>query len=358
MIRGVEWRLGTKRRFGRLRFQHFGDARQGAPGSCCARSDGFRSLVESVPGERLYVRTKHEIGMAFPGLKLVFLRGADGTSDHLKDVRWRAAIKILHADGNADHTGGAKRAGGARRNGRDEAAIGEASRADLDRSEEPRERAARTDRVNKIALRENDGLAGGQVGGDDGKRNAQLFKLSGLKDAMDQVGEPLIAGQAKAGWSPAGNIAKPELAARGNNALERSSAGIGRAKNAANAGPGDVRDGNAVLLEGLQHAEVRKSAREAPSESESDAPARLGLRGLRLGAMGLRSHAPMIPSGFALNDGWRVPKRQYGCTSMEIRHQGSQRDNERYFSASSVPPLYHCERRRQTRSSCCRGVHL
>jgi hypothetical protein len=101
----------------------------------------------------------------------------------------------------------------------------------------------------------------------------------------------------------------------------------------------------------LQHAEVGKSAREAASESESDAAGRLGHWRLRTGAMDLRSHAQMIACGFALNDGQRVLKRQYGCTSVETRGKNEAKNNRRYFPASLVPPLYHCERRRQGRSS-------
>jgi hypothetical protein len=173
------------RRFQGRRFQHFGETWQGAPGRGSTRSDGFLGSVESVPGERLYVGAKNEIGVAFPGLKLMLLGGTDGAGNDLKDVGWRAAVQVLDSDGDTENVGGAKQARRARRNGSDEAAVGKAPRADLERSEEAGESATGTNGVHEMALGEDDWLAGGEVSCDDRERNTQVFELSGMKDTRN-----------------------------------------------------------------------------------------------------------------------------------------------------------------------------
>ena len=48
--------------------------------------DGFVGAIEIVPSDRLNVGPKHEVRVAFPAFELVFLSGADGAGDDLKNV--------------------------------------------------------------------------------------------------------------------------------------------------------------------------------------------------------------------------------------------------------------------------------
>src|SRR5882724_184301 len=139
-------------------FQEFLDAREGPARGGRTGFDGFFGAVEIVPSQGLHIGAKYKVGVAFPNLELMFLRGADGAADHLKDVRWRAAVAVLQADGNANDRSGAQFTGRARWNRGDQTAIGQAPRADLHWFEQARKCAARADGIDEIPLRKNDRL--------------------------------------------------------------------------------------------------------------------------------------------------------------------------------------------------------
>ena len=73
----------------------------------------------------------------------------------------------------------------------------------------------------------------------------------------------MIAGEAQARNAPAGDIAKTDGTGSGKNAGQRGSAGVRGSEDAAHAGACNVRNGNVILLEDLQHAKVRETARES-----------------------------------------------------------------------------------------------
>lgn len=150
-----------------------------------ARSDGFFGAVEVVPSQRLHVRPKDEVGMAFPDFKLVLLRRAHGATYDLKNVRGCATVAVLHADGNPDYRGSAEVAGSARRDWRDQPAVRQAPRTDLDWFEQSGKSATRADGVGKIALREHNRLARAQIRGHHCKGNAEVFKVARIKNALD-----------------------------------------------------------------------------------------------------------------------------------------------------------------------------
>ena len=106
-------------------------------------------------------------------------------------------MAVLNADGNGDHAASAELPRGLRRNGRNQAAIGQTARADLDRFEKAGEGATRSDSVNQIALSKDHRFSGGKVCGHDGHRNEQVFEAARLEDALDEVAETVIAGEAQ-----------------------------------------------------------------------------------------------------------------------------------------------------------------
>src|SRR5580704_6627266 len=209
----------TLRRF-LLLPQELLDSRKRA--ASCGRScfDGFVGAIEIVPGDGFHLRAKNEIGVALPNLELMLLRGADGAADNLKNVCGSAQVTILDSDGYSKDRGCAKFACGARGDGGDEATVGQAARPDLHRLEQTREGAARADGVHQIPLRKDHRLPGGKVRGHRRKRNAQVFKLPGFENALDEFPKTMVAGEAETGHAPAGNIAKTQRAASGNDARQ------------------------------------------------------------------------------------------------------------------------------------------
>jgi hypothetical protein len=72
----------------------------------------------------------------------------------------------------------------------------------------------------------------------------------------------VIAGETQTGNAPAADVAKTNLAARGNDASQRRTAGIRCAKNAAHAGPSDVRNWYVIFFKDLQDAEMGETTRK------------------------------------------------------------------------------------------------
>jgi hypothetical protein len=243
-------------------FQEFFNARHGALCGHDAGFDRFVGAVEIVPRDRLNVGAKDEIGVALPAFELVFLGGADGARDNLKNVGGRAAVAVLNSNGDTQHELGAEFPGGLRRNRRYQRAIDQATSSNIDRLEQTWESAARANRFFEVAVSENDRLAIIKVGGNDRERDAQIFEILRVENAVDQIAEAMIAGEAEARNAPAADVAEFQCAAGGDDARQRSAARVGRAENAADACARDARNGYAILLEHLKNAEMREASRE------------------------------------------------------------------------------------------------
>src|ERR1700674_5864136 len=119
-------------------------------------------------------------------------------------------------------------------------------------------------------------------------------------------------------WRAACDGTEAQGAASGNDAGERSAAGVGRSENAADARACDRGDRNLVLLEDLQYAEMSEAASEATTQGEADSCPQGGCAwpGAQCGFVELR-HANRVSSLFFRAYGPGVLKKQYGCTAME-----------------------------------------
>lgn len=118
---------------------------------------------------------------------------------------------------------------------------------------------------------EDNRLAIIKVGGNDRERDAQVFEVLGVENAIDQIAKAMIAGEAEARNAPAADVAEFQRAAGSDDASQGSAAGVGRTENAADARAGDARNRNAMLLENLQHAEMCEAARKSTAQGDSDA---------------------------------------------------------------------------------------
>lgn len=252
-------------------FQEFFNARDGTLRDGGAGLDGLIGAIEVVPGDGVDVGPEHEVGVALPTFELMLLGGADRARNDLKDVGWCAAMAILNADRDAEDEFGAKLTSRLRGNRGDQATVNEAARSNIDRLEQTWESAARANGVFEVAVGEDDRLTIIKVSCDDRERDAQIFKMLGVENAIDQVAKAMVAGEAQARNAPAADVAEFEGAASRDDSRQRGAAGVGRAENAANAGARDARNGDVMLLENLKNAEMRKATRKSAAESDSDA---------------------------------------------------------------------------------------
>jgi hypothetical protein len=301
-------------------FEHLLDARKRAAGRSGAGLNGLVGAVKIIPGEGLNVGAKNEVRVAFPDFMLMLLGGAYGAADYLEDVGRSAAAAIFNADGYANDMRRAEVSRRAAGNLGNEAAIGKAPGSDFNGFEQSRERATCANRFREIPMRKDYGLAIGQVSGDDGERNLQILELTGLKDLLDELAQAVIASQAEAGNSPAGDIAETNCAAGRNDARERRAAGVGCAQNAADACPRNARDRDLIFLENLQNPEMREAAGKASTQSE----AKTCPWGLRWPSVQRRMsearHAPRMPTLSCWPNGSGVLKLQYERTCVQKKH--------------------------------------
>src|SRR5208337_1788518 len=252
---------------------------KGAASSSGARFDGVVNTLEIVPSDGLHVGTQDEVGVTLPGFELVLLRGTDGAADHLKNVSGSAAMAVVQTNGDAYDGFGAEFACGASGYRSDETPVGEAAGTNHDRLEKPRESATGANGVLEAALLEDDGITGAKVGGDDGGGDGEILKLIGIEEAVHEGAEAFVAGQAKAGNTPACEITEANLAAFGNDARERGAAGIGGGEDAAHAAAGNAGDGNVVLFQNAKHPQMRIAARKTTAERQPDAGTQPGCGG-------------------------------------------------------------------------------
>ena len=172
-------------------------------------------------------------------------------------------MPVFEANGNSYHARGTQFAGGAGRNLRDKTAIGEVARSDLYWFEQSWKSTACTDRFAQVSVCENDGFAVGQIRGDHGHGNLEIFEAARFKNFFDKVAQPVIAGETQARNAPAADVSKTNFAASSDDPRERRTACVSRAKNAAHAGASDIRNWYVILFENLQNAEMSESTRKA-----------------------------------------------------------------------------------------------
>ena len=195
--------------------------------------------------------------------------------------------------------------------GSDKAAVGEAARSNPNRFEQSRVGATCANGSNQRALTKDDGIAGSEVSSDDRQGNLHVLEVRGVEDAFDQIAEAMVAGETKAGDAPAGEIAKANGAANSEYASEWRATGVGCAKNAAHAGSCDVRNGDVVLFENFENAQMSKAAREAAAKRQANAlpwhcRLRLSLNGSHHGSS---VRVPIYTAQW--NVSWGFPVRQY-----------------------------------------------
>lgn len=139
----------------------------------------------------------------------------------------------------------------------------------------------------------------------------------------------MVAGQTETGDAPACDIAEAKSAARIDDASKGRAAGVGCAENAAHTGSRDVRNGNLVLLEDLQNAQMGKASRKSSTESESY-PWPRGRRGWTLvqcllRRMRLPDHRQRMTGAEFFIYGPAVLEKQYDCTAMETERDFAQK---------------------------------
>jgi hypothetical protein len=172
----------------------------------------------------------------------------------LKNVGWSSSLPVFDADRDGDDVLGAQIARGACGNLRDQATIGEAASANFNGFEQAGESAARTNGFAEISMRENDGFSVRQVCCHHGHGNSEIFEALRFEHLLDEVTKTVIAGEAQTGNAPSADVAKANLTANSNDARQRRTAGIRRAKNATDARAGDIRNWYVILFEDLQNA--------------------------------------------------------------------------------------------------------
>jgi hypothetical protein len=239
------------------------NARKRAAGRSGSSLNCLVGAIEIIPSQRLNIRTKNQVRVALPYLELMLLGCVDRPANHLEYIGRGAAAAIFDADRYADDAAGSKFACGTRGHRRDKSSIRKTSGSNLHRLEQPGKSAACADCVGQISVGEDDGLTAREVSCYHGHGNRQIFKAPGFEYPLDQITQPVIAGEAQTGNAPSSDITEANGAACGHDAGKRRAAGICGPEYAADACAGDIGDRDAILLKDLQNAKVSETARKA-----------------------------------------------------------------------------------------------
>jgi len=143
-----------------------------------------------------------------------------------------------------------------RRNGVGQHTVYKQTPIDIHGEKHPRIRATRSNGVHQRSRFQDNGFASREVGGADRQRNPKLLKGTHLQEFLEEARHPVIAGETEAGNRPPRKI--PETHEIGNlfKFLCRDSATVRSPDQRANAGSGNAINGNSVLFEDFEDADV------------------------------------------------------------------------------------------------------
>jgi len=148
----------------------------------------------------------------------------------------------------------------------------------------------------------------------------------------------MIAGEAEARNAPAADVAEFQGPASGNDARQRSAASVGCSENAADACSRNAGNGYAVLLENLQHAEMRKAARKSAAESDADARPTGQWGCIERPGLRFTYHGESIAILKCGSDSSGVPKNQYVCTFRKSSQKAGGKTYRGTFLLREYPP--------------------
>lgn len=212
-------------------------------------------------GEDLLVFRVHVVAEDIEsGDGLITLAGFGGLADHVG----------VEVDGNrhARAKGKARR----NRNGIDQGAIDEKAIADLHRGEDAGQGEGGAHGVDQVTLAQPDFVPGCNVGGDGDKGVRKLFDRRVLEIILKDRDQAVAADEAGAAHAEI-EIAENLAAVKGKGPflkLGQFAGEVAAADQRADGGAGHDRGLNSVTGQGLEDADMGKTARQAAAEGESD----------------------------------------------------------------------------------------
>ena len=131
--------------------------------------------------------------------------------------------------------------------------------------------AARANRIHHFALiAEHHRLARAQVGRHHGQRNLHLLEAVGFQQAAQEHHHPVAPGESEPADGPPRDVAELHRSAYAFDLSARCAGGVGGGNHGPRAYSPDAVDGNAVLLQNPQHADMRNASGKPAAQSDSD----------------------------------------------------------------------------------------
>ncbi len=150
-------------------------------------------------------------------------------------------------------------------------AIHQQTSADFYRKKHSRVSATGPHRIDQRSGMKHDSLTGGKICGGHGQRNSQFFEGLDLQNAAEKLDHAFVAGESVTRQGPAGKVFKAHPRSHLFQLRDGDAAAVGCSDKRADAGAGDQADRNVFFFENFQNADMSNAAREAATQSQSDA---------------------------------------------------------------------------------------
>ncbi len=254
-----------------------GPGEQGVDGGECffggfdTGIDEAGDLGEIVPGDAVHVGGDDDVGMAAPVGFGAALHDLEAAIDDGEDAG-RVGGDLGRRQGDADGGDDAGSAKGLSGDLHADGAIDEKAAVVAHGLKEAGIGATGADGLEDLTVfAKDDGVAGGEVGGDDGEGELHILEVMDGEDAAEEVLHAVAGGDTEAADAPAGDVLELHGTGDGFEVMGIGATGETGGDDRSGADAGDPTDGDALAFEDAEDAEVSDATGEATAESEADA---------------------------------------------------------------------------------------
>jgi hypothetical protein len=237
---------------------------RGFPGA-----DQIGGAIKTVPFNRSYVENHYEVAFSAPALLSPALEDLETPVHDLEYIARQCSFTVGHLHRN--DVCSSELSSQTRGNLHGHCTIHEEALLVFNGVKQAGIRATGANREDHVTLAmEGDGLTGGEIGGDHAQWDFHLLEAVTFQKTFEKGLHALAGCESHPTEAPAADIGKTHGAADPGYLLGLPAAGVSRCYDGARAYTCDAVNGDLMLFEDLQQPGVSDTAREAPTQGDTD----------------------------------------------------------------------------------------